>query len=630
MKTYENNMADQALIVKSIKVLENIEGGGITEIRNNIDAMRKQQSFQGKKQEEYWTALSSDGIVSPVEKQSLLREMENIKRSEAAILSQAATYGYTGLVLQDYIATYNDLRDYIYVTLKLFEDMNSETVIEDRDTFNTKFSQYYYSENFVLLAITAGILDTINIRVLQSLNESGTEGEIAIYRGAVYQFQNDVWKNVTTGAYKGPCTELPESEDGAFFIVSESFTITDVLYVNDEEFYVNGDVLGITRTFIKGMIYYCNDGIWYIEENTKDWKYTAAFADVINITGELPALFQAAFDELQAGIDDLQSQIGQINTHVPVYLGASSSIPTGQEGDYFVYSGGSTGSWVKSMVYRYTNGSWEQLDPTNTAYRNYYMMALEDILATQVTGEGYFSTIFALAFFANSATLQSLSVRTIYLSSYGTIQSDLNTYSPGRTGLRIDANGNIDANQNTHIGGICNIDGDTTIGGTCTINSNGSINGDISILGRAVIGGRAIFRGEIESGPLHLNNNTPAPSVVTYPAGTDIGNQIPFSDLDGITDVDGTYGNVQFDTIRAGFGGTGQSIYTYLHLYKEGNKVYDGYFPGYTHYYLLFQLSYTVRIPASSKTFKLIGIPTAKPQTSNYVYVDENGFLKLS
>ena len=111
MKTYENNMADQALIVKSIKVLENIEGGGITEIRNNIDAMRKQQSFQGKKQEEYWTALSSDGIVSPVEKQSLLREMENIKRSEAAILSQAATYGYTGLVLQDYIATYNDLRE---------------------------------------------------------------------------------------------------------------------------------------------------------------------------------------------------------------------------------------------------------------------------------------------------------------------------------------------------------------------------------------------------------------------------------------------------------------------------------------------------------------------------------------
>ena len=502
MKTYHENKADTALTVKSLKVLENIEGGGITEIRQDMDAIRKQQSFQVKKQEEYWTALSSDGIVSPVEKQSLIREMENITRSEAAILSQAATYGYTGLVLQDYIATYNDLRNYLYVTLKLFEDMNSETVIDDRDTFNAKFSQYYYSESFVLLAITAGILDTINIRVLQSLNESGTEGEIAIYRGAIYQFKDGLWKDVTTGAYKGPRNDIPERENGAFFVVSESFTLTDVLYVNNEEFYVNGDILGISRTFIKAMIYYCRDGVWFIEENTKDWKYAAAFADIINLTGELPEIFQAALDELQAGIDDLQAQMDHVITHVPAYLGASSSIPSAQEGDYFVYSGGSTGRWIKSMVYRYSNGSWEKLDPTNTAYRNYYMMALEDILATQVTGEGYFSTIFALAFFANSATLQSLSVRTIYLSSYGTIQSDLNTYSPERTGLRIDANGNIDANQNTHIGGKVAIGVDLN-GNTDFSNYDVVIGGNTKITGH-LEGATGEFNGDLKGGNGYL------------------------------------------------------------------------------------------------------------------------------
>ena len=610
MKTYHENKADTALTVKSIKVLENIEGGGITEIRHDVNAVRQQQIAQDRKQDAYWEALSSDGIVSAVEKQGLLREMENITRSEAAILAQAAALGYQGRILQDFIATYEDLRDYLYVTLKLFDDMNEDTAIDDRATFNTKFSQYYFEENFVLLAITAGILDTINFRVLQSLNERGTEGETAIYRGGLYQYVNGVWKNVTTGAYKGPRTELPESEEGAFFIVSESFTMTDVLYVNDEELYVNNDAFGIMHTYEKGMIYYCKEGVWYVEENLSDWKYAAAFADVINITGELPGIFQDA-------IDNLQEQINRI----PSYLGASASIPANPKtGDCFCYIGNTSGTWIKSMLYRYENNAWQFLDPEDTANRQFYMLALEDILASQAVGPGYFSTIFAYAFFGNAATLQSLAVRTIYLSEGGYIQSEHTQYSPNQQGLRIDNDGNIDANGNTHIGKNCNIDGATTIGGSC------SITGNTTILGNTIIGNNAMFRGEIESGPLKLTNNTPAPAVVTYPYGTIFNNQ-NIDELN-VSNVDGTYGYVQFDRILAFISGSGGGSITYIQFFIGNVKVYEQMTPG-TFTVLQAILSYTTRIPASSKTFKLIDIPTARPAEPNMVYV-ENGILKLS
>ena len=497
MKTYERNMADQALIVKSLKVLDKIEGGGVTEIRRDVEAVRQQQQVQNKQQEKYWEDLSSDGIVSAVEKQSLLREMENITRSEAAITAQAATLGYTGRILQDFIDTYGDLRDYLYVTLKLFDNMSEDSAIDDRDTFNTYFSNYYFEENFVLLAITAGILDTLNFRVLESLNEPGEEGETAIYRGGIYQYVNGAWKSVTTGAYKGPRDALPDNEEGAFFIVSDDFTMTDVLYVNDEELYVNNDTLGILHTYDKGMIYYCKQGAWYIEENTSDWKYAAAFADVINITGELPGLFQDAIDNLQSQLD------GKIS-NLPVYYGATSTIPANpNEGDFFCFSGTSYGDWVKSKVYVYRSGVWVGLDPMDTANRNYYMQALEDILAMNVSTNGYFAAIFASAFFANDATLQSLSVRIIKLRTGGSIQSEKTPYSSQTQGLLIDADGNIDANGNTHIRNLT-VDNNAIINGSGYIGANmtikGPLDGCTGTFSGALSGATGTFNGDIDAG----------------------------------------------------------------------------------------------------------------------------------
>lgn len=307
MKTYERNLADQDVIVHSLKVLGSAEGGVFTEIRRSVEAVKKTISAQIKQQDEYWKALSADGVISTVEKQSLKREMENIRRSYSAVTTQATSLGYSNPLLQTYVDVYDDLRNYIYDTLKLFDDMTRESVIDDRDAFNDYFSTYYYWENFILLAITKGILDTIQIRVLTNLQETGTEGEVALYHGKIYQYTNGAWKSVSTGSYKGPMTELPSPEEDAFFIAADDFLMLDVLYVNEDELYVNGEQLGVMNYANKGYIYYCLNGVWYREDDKTNWRYAAAFADVLSITGELPEIFQVA-------IDDLQEQVTQIAT----------------------------------------------------------------------------------------------------------------------------------------------------------------------------------------------------------------------------------------------------------------------------------------------------------------------------
>ena len=533
MKTYENNMADQALVVKSLRVLENVDGGAFKEIKQNVEAVKKQTNVLSRQQEEYWKTLSNDGVITPIEKQTLLRESRNIDRSFAAITQQAATLGIASAILEDYVDTYDDIHSYLFTTLKLFDDMTSETQIDDRDTFNSYFSSYYFSENFVLLAITAGILDTIDFRVLQSLTEPGEEDETAIYHGALYQYVNGEWKNVTTGAYKGPRTELPPDEEEAFFIVSESFTMSESLIVNDEELLVNSDTLLVTHTYLKGYIYYFQAGTWHPEWDKTSWRYAAAFADVLNITGELPQIFQDGLDAIQANldaavltledeiaakqgqytiiggemvlIDDLlpeivdnynqqQTEIDSKISHLPEYFGGRNTNPVSpQEGDFYLYTGsGSDNCKVK----RYHNASWETLDPSDTNYRNYYMMALEDILANSGAGTATFSNAFAQNFWAACASMNTLDVKTIYLRNQGSIQSSNFTYSEEEVGLRIDADGNIDANGNTHLGATT--DNKVAIGVPLTGNTDFNTY-DVVIGGKTLIRDSVGLKGEVIS-----------------------------------------------------------------------------------------------------------------------------------
>ena len=680
MKTYENNMADQALVVKSLKVLDKVEGGAFKEIKQNVEAVRKQTNNISRQQDEYWKTLSDDGIITPIEKQSLLRESKNIDRSFAAITQQAATLGIASAILEDYIATYDALHAYLFTTLKLFDDMQSETNIDDRDTFNAYFSGYYFSENFVLLAITAGILDTIDFRVLQSLTEPGEEGETAIYHGALYQYVNGQWKNVTTGAYKGPRTELPPDEEEAFFIVSESFTMSESLIVNDEELLVNSDTLLVTHTYLKGYIYYFQAGTWHPEWDKTNWRYAAAFADVLNITGELPQIFQDGLDAIQANldaavltledeiaakqgqytiiggemvlIDDLlpqiiddyneqQTEIDSKVSHLPVYFGGTSTTPASPlEGDFYLFTGSGENN---CKVRRYHNAAWEWLDPSNTNYRNYYMMALQDILANSGAGTATFSNAFAQNFWAACANMETLDVKTIYLRNNGKLQSAELTYSPETVGTRIDADGNIDANGNTHIKGKVAIG--VPLAGNTDFNTYDTVIG-----GATLIKSDAMIMGDIDNAIFEVHNVMPAGRTLSYREG-----EVLIEDLE---DGNGTYNNQTFththyeteeipaQDIRVVIGYTpvynsqGQlirfdPIYDLVHypastaitlfLYNSNTLIAELPYGILEH-----DLTYTWPMPQASRTFKLKNLPVSRPMESGIVWVDKNGFLRIS
>ena len=777
----ENNMADKHLVVGSIEVLGDLTSGTTKEIRKTIEAVKEQALQIYRQQNNWWEKLSDDGVITPVEKNILLREMENIRRSFAAIYTQTEELGFIGtLIVRDYIRTYEALRDYIYSDLRLFDDMASDTQLGNRSIFNQMFSNYYYSESFTLIAINQEIAATINFRVLEDLNEPGEENEVALYMGGLYMYVDGAWKAVQTGDYKGALTEITDVKENSFFLAADDFVVTETLFINGVELYVNNDELGISRLFEKGFIYYCEGGQWWKDEDTRGYRYVAAFADVINVTGHLPALFQDALDDLQDQIDqantditntnraladEIETRYGQytiingdivridgriteiigsisnledvtveikgdvtsisgrvtdvegdldgvglaiegltvdtsdihsqyvdiddtldnmeidiggvkvlltdiaddtheietningmnvkisglnddmpgiivditniktgvtnINTaitglenavatikgdvtsisgrvtdvegdldgvglaiegltvdtsdihsqyvdiddtldnmeidiggvkvlltdiaddtheietningmnvkisglnddmpgiivditniktgvtninsaidnlertkvdHLPVYYGATSTPPQNPlEGDYFVYSGTTVTSYTNSWIYRYHNNAWEGLDPTSTAYRNYYMMALEDILLLNNAGPGFFSALFANAFFANDATMNSLATKTIYLRQGGYIQSDNTTYVRESNGTRLDYDGNIDANGDTHIAGKVAV-------GVSLKNSQGQYQPDFQDYD-VVIGGDAKITGDITANSLTLGS----------------------------------------------------------------------------------------------------------------------------
>ena len=611
MNLKERNYAGDHVVVGSLEVLGDIKGGNIQQIKRNVDLIQQQAEAAIRTQNRYWEELSSDSIITPLEKQQLLKEFKSIQNSYTAIYTQAVSIGQeASQYVQDYIATYDDLYAYLYTTLKLFDNMESITDIENRTTFNAKFYNYYYSEAFVMVALSKGLLDSVSIRVLTSLLEAGTEGEVGLYHGGLYQYTNGVWKNVTTGNYKGVLSSPPAAEEDAFFLAGEDFSILDELYVNGELLYVNNDTLGITRLFSMGYIYYCRNGLWYEEQDRTNYLYVAAFADVLNITGELPQIFQDALDNLQAQIDA---------NRVPKYRGTSATNPaTPVEGDYFVYSGTTTATRRKSDIYQYQNGEWVRLDPVLSQNSTYYMQALEDILQLNNADNGYFAALFAQALFANNAFLYALSTKILTLREGGYIQSD--NWNSGNTGFRLDYNGNIDANGNTHIGGTGVIDGDIQIYGQ--VKSDLDVEGVAVLRGTTIIQGNAKFSGDIDSGPLLLSSQSPTPLTRTWSAGS-----IAAESLSGGS---GVYGSISFDVYKTEYKEQHGDLWSKQTWYKNGNVVaiIDW------HYgvcYIDYNMSYTYTIPSGTKTFKLRDLPTSgQTSETNLVWRDSQGYLRIT
>ena len=544
MNLKERNYAGDHVVVGSLEVLGDIKGGNFAQVQRNVEQVQKQTELTLKTQDRKWEDLSADGIITPFEKQQLLKEIKNIQQSQSAIIYQARSVGLEMLpLIQDYyIPKYQALYNYLYTTLHLFDDMESNTVIENRTVFNNYFSEYYYAENYVTLGLSKGLIDLINIRVLDSLLDEGEEGNVGIYKGAIYQYVNGEWRNVSTGSYKGAKNSLPMAEQDAFFLAKEDFSVNDVLIVNDEALIVNNEPLEILRKFIGGYIYYYQDNQWFIELDKTNYRYTAAFADVIIVTGDLPQIFQDAIDNLQEQVDtlgddldskasaasleeeialreggwtiidgelvqigpkllDIISDLNNLETdvegkidHLPVYFGIKdaagviSIASQVQRGDFLVYSGTTSDELVYGEVSRWTGTAWEHLAPTVAAYGSYYMQALEEILTLFQASSGAFSSLFAQSFWTACANMNTLNVQTIYLRDTGNIQSANTQYSHENHGLLIDAAGNIDANGDTHIKGKVAI-------GVGLKNAQGQYYSDFNNYD-TVIGGRTLIKSD--------------------------------------------------------------------------------------------------------------------------------------
>ena len=553
MKTYENNMADQDVVVHSLRVLTDVKSPALSQLKRDLNTQQVTSQALARKQEKFYKSLSDDGIISPMEKKIVQREMESIATSYTALYQQAVAEHYEqAAFFQDYMATYAALRDYIYSDLHLFDNMDEDTEV-DRDQFNEFFSDYYYSENTAIVSMTVGVITEMGFKVLTSLEDEGEDGQVGIYHGALYQYIDQQWKPIDRELYYGKSETLPPAMDGRYFLCTKNVILTDILYVNDEPLEVNGEALEIGDSYEKGVIYVYEDYHWQAKDPEEDYRYIVAMGDYYLIKEVLPAVFKTEVENI--------ARVAAGST----YYGALLVPPVNpQENDFFLYAGQTSGEtpprWVFASLYMYKSGNWVRLDETIAQNQKYYMEALQDILTITESTSGYFSTVFCNAFFTNQAAMNSLSTQVIVLRTNGALKSE--NYEANTAGLLIDSDGNIDANGNTHIGASSS--NKVAIGVPLTDSDLGTydvvIGGNAKVKGDMEIGGNTVFRGKIDT------------DKECYAAGFELRGLKPGNNsLRNLGVTDGSVywqipasGTIRFAGAVSAVGGSGGWIYVYL------------------------------------------------------------------
>lgn len=638
MRLKQANHAGEHGVYGSLEVLGDVQSKNIRQIKRTVDMIQYESTREQQRVTDYWSKLSDDGKITPIEKKIIKKEWEAIAQSYAALLQQATELGITGDdYWLDYAGAYSDLRTYLFTTISLFDDMEATTQLDDRDTFNSYFSGYYYAEKFIQMGITSGVIGTLDLDILHSLDEEGVEGEIKVYRGQFYQYVNGVWVKLGSEGYLGILNSYSEfatpPSEGQYFLAGEDFEILEQFGVNDEALFINDEPIYVRGTQVhKGEIwvytedpillvndeeFYVNGLLFGVHNSVKgwdkvtaeNWRYITVMQDYMVLYNELPSKVREIIEDL---IPPTPPQAGEL------YLGILSVVPqNASEGQYFVYGGTDNAvdetHWFKSSIYKFNGTSWEWLDPELYQNQDYYMRCLKDILSLNKTTNGYFAAIFANAFFTNSASINALKTKTIYLDMDGCIQSELEQYIPNTKGLKIDASGNIDANKNTHIGGDCLIDGKCNIKGDVTLGNSvtfkGLLSGAAGSLDNITIGKNSTLKGDIINDVFEATNQTVRQDFY-YAAGTRFtaGNHIRMSD------VIGTYLGINFTEIYINADTRESSIV----LKDNGNFVYTNY-KSESSITLEGNLSFYTR--PIEKTFNLKSIPRVADENIQYLPV---------
>ena len=628
------NNAENHLIVGSIEVLGDIKGGSMQTIKRNVETLQTQYKAISGRTKNYWSELSNDEIITPVEKLLLKKEFETIEVTHSALMSEARSAGIEELTtIVAYDNAYNALRTYLYTTLGLFDEMSQNTEIDDRETFNGYYSDYYSNENFIQTALAIGTIGSIDIIVVDNLNFAGTEGQVVIYNGDLYQYLNGRWHILGFDGYCGVLSAPPASETEGFYFLARNDFYGNVDLVSPEGMYLVGPEnkrLCIEQKYEGAYIYECINKHWVKVADKNDNRYVACLFDYYLLTGQFPPIIQGELDNITEELDEKIE-------HIPEYLGARDTIPAiAFEGDWFLWTGATitsgTTTLQKGYIYIYTKNvteeyyTWEQLNPADTHNSTYYMGCLDDILTlTDVIAMGTFGVIFASAFFGHSATIDALKTKTIVLTGEdGLIKSEL--YTAGSTtqkGFVLRSDGSFDLSYGGSTSKVS--------GSDCEFINSRATN---LIVEKGLFTDSCEFRGNIYSGPLTLSDETPEARIITY---TESDSPYRLNTSNSIRGpLIGMFGEISFRYYQCSY--SKYSAYpdeTYqatIKLYDENrNLIYTkNYGPDYEnrlHLGVIVTLQEIMH--EGSKTFKLTDLPNTQPGEAGIIYIS-NGFLKIS
>lgn len=145
----QDNRAENHLVVGSLEVLGEMKSGNIAGIYRQMDTLVNSQNTIREQQEQYWKELSDDGIISPLEKKILRKEWEEIEQTHTAVNSLADEKGFSDSPgITEYNNAFNRLEEFLFGTLRLFDDMRVSTEIPDRTAFDRMFQTYYGAEAY--------------------------------------------------------------------------------------------------------------------------------------------------------------------------------------------------------------------------------------------------------------------------------------------------------------------------------------------------------------------------------------------------------------------------------------------------------------------------------------------------
>lgn len=453
----QENYADKELVVGSLKVLGNVSGRESEKVRQNLEMLQNTVKSQQARQDNYWNSLTADGVISAVEKKQLKKEFEGIEQTHTALMKQASDKGILDSgEIDKYNEAFTDLKEYLFTKLQLFKRMTEKTEIESAEIFNKYYSDYYFALQNAQARVTIG--EPGKIRVLSSLTEPGTNEEVALYENNFYRYdlQNHEWIGISVasklGEYMGVRTDSPPQVLNQYFLVGKGGITGDFLeFIPESRASIdnawtdeNGNIIFINYGFEEGYIYFWNDRNEFEKvEDRNNWRYIIALNDLRANGFEVsPELYEwLTIDiakEIETSIQD------KVYEKAPKYERVKRLPENPNNGDWILWDAASTSRFTKGHVYLYQKATveWIELDPKDEsgAVRSKLMAALTDILeVNQADTVGYFSTVFASAFFSNTATIKSLATRTIEIEADGMINS--RGYVRGQSGWFIKGNG---------------------------------------------------------------------------------------------------------------------------------------------------------------------------------------------